>query len=138
MDDVVAVRDGERGAYLRADLRYLARMDAATLLDGGLEVGAAHVLHDDVIRIAVATPIVDVDDVRAAQVCGRLGLLSEPRGEVGIGCVLREHHLDGDSPAKCRIGGLVNLSHAAHADFLGDLIAVAQCPINHVYTPCRL
>lgn len=59
-------------------------MDVAALLDGGLEVRAAYVLHDDVVRIAVTTPIVDVDDVGAAQIGGSLCLLPEACGEVGI------------------------------------------------------
>ena len=84
VDDVVAMGDGERGAHLRTDLCNLARMDVAALLDGGLEIRAAHVLHDDVVRIAVTAPIVDVDDVGATQVGGSLCLLPEACGKVGI------------------------------------------------------
>ena len=77
MDDVEAVGDGESLAYLAADLGDLALVDGAALVDGGLQIGAAHVFHDDVVRALVLAPVVHVDDVGALQIGGASGFLLE-------------------------------------------------------------
>ena len=68
MDDVLPMCDGKGLANLRADLGGLALVDRAALLDGGLQIAAAHELHDDVVRAVVLTPVVHVDDVGALEV----------------------------------------------------------------------
>ena len=65
VDDLVLMRHGERGADLRANLGDLLGVERAVAADAALEVGAAQVLHNDVIGVAVLAPIVDAHDVRA-------------------------------------------------------------------------
>ncbi len=131
VDDVVAVRDAQRRAHLRGYLGDLARVNLAPLLDGRLQVRAAHVLHDDVVGIVVAAPVVDVDDVGALQVGGRLGLLAKARGEGAVCRVLRKHDLERDGAAERAVRGLVDLGHAAHAYLFKHLVPVAVYSLFH-------
>ncbi len=132
VDDVQIVRHGEGLAHLRADLGDLALVDGAALVDGRLQVGSAHELHDDVVGAVVLAPVVHVHDVGALQVGGGGGLLLEALGEVGVGGVLGQHDLHGDQTAQHVVLRAVHLGHAADADALGYLVAVVEHPACHV------
>ena len=131
VDDVLVVGDGEGLAHLGADFGGLALVDGAALLDGGLQVGPAHELHDDVVGVVVLAPVVHVHDVGALQVCGSGGLLAEALGEIGVGGELRQHHLHGDDAAQRAVLGAVHLGHAADADAILYLVAAAKDLARH-------
>ena len=125
VDDVVAVRDGERLRNLRAHLGDLLAVQGAMPADAALEVGPAEVFHDDVVGVAVAPPVIDGDDVGALQRRGRLGLLLEARGERRVTRVLRQHGLDGDGPAQHLVQPAVDHGHAAGTNLVLDRVASA-------------
>ena len=132
VDDVVAVCHAQGAAHLRAYLGDLARVDAAAPLDGAFEIGAAHVLHDDVVHAVVLAPVVDVDDVGAREVGRSLGLLPKTRGKGAVCRVLRKHHLDGDRTAQGGVLCFEDLGHAADTYALGDRVALSKYLFIHV------
>ena len=132
MDDVEAVGDGERLAYLAADFGDLALVDGAALVDGGFQVGSAHVFHDDVVRALILAPVVHVDDVGALQVGGACGFLLEPLREAFVRGILGQHDLHCHQTTQDVVLRTVHLGHAADADALGDLVAVVEHPADHV------
>ena len=132
VDDVLVMRDGKRLAYLAADLGDLALIDGAALQNGALQIGAAHVFHDNEVRAVIVAPVVHVHDVGALQVGRRCGFLLEARREFGVGCVLRQHHLHSDNAAERLVLGLVDLGHAANADALGDAVSAVEYSAYHV------
>ena len=125
VDDVVTVGHGERLGNLGANLGNLLAVEGAVLLDAALEVGAAQVLHDDVVRVAVLAPVIDRDDVRALQRCRGLGLLLEARRKRGVVGVLRQHRLDGHGAAQDLVLSAVDRGHAAGANPVLNLVASA-------------
>ena len=130
--DVLAVGDGKRLADLAANFSHLALVDGATLLNGGLQVGAAHVFHDDEIRAAVLAPVVYVDDVGALQVCCRSCFLFEAGGEFGVCCILRQHDLDCHRAAEDLVLCFIYLGHASYTDAFGNLVPLVEHPSYHV------
>ena len=110
---------------LGANLGNLLAVEGAVLLDAALEVGAAQVLHDDVVRVAVLAPVIDRDDVRALQCCRGLGLLLEARRKRGVVGVLRQHRLDGHGAAQDLVLSAVDRGHAAGANPVLNLVASA-------------
>ena len=132
VDDVQVVRHRQGLAHLRADLGHLALVDGAALVDGRLQVAAAHELHDDVVRAVVLAPVVHVHDVGALQVGRSGGLLLEALGEVGIGGVLGQHDLHRNQASEHVVLRAVHLGHAADTDALGYLVAVVEHPACHV------
>ena len=125
VDDVVTVGHGERLGNLGANLGNLLAVEGAVLLDAALEVGAAQVLHDDVVRVAVLAPVIDRDDVRALQRCRGLGLLLEARRKRGVVGVLRQHRLDSHGAAQDLVLSAVDRGHAAGANPVLNLVASA-------------
>ena len=97
--------------------------------DAALEVGAAEVLHDDEVGVAVLAPVVDADDIRALQTGGRLRLLLEARGERGIARILRQHDLDGHGAVEHLVLSAVHGGHASVADLVLQKVASSQNPL---------
>ncbi len=117
------------------DLRDLLAVQRAVLADAALEVGAAQVLHHDVVGVAVLAPVVDRDDVRALQRGGRLRLLLEARGKGGVGRILRQHRLDGHGAPEHLVEAAVHDGHATGADLVLHFIASAENPSWHLFLP---
>ena len=126
VDDVVTVRHGERLRDLGADLGDLLAVERAMLADAALEVGAAQVLHDDVVGVGVLAPVVDAHDVGALQRRGGLGLLLEARRERGVVRVLGQHGLYRHRAPEHLVEPAVDRGHAARADLVLDLVASAE------------
>ena len=87
-----------------------------------------HVLHDDVVRLVVVAPVVDVDDVGVREVGGGLCLLAEARDEVWGRSRTLVEYLDRDGAAEDLVDGLVDVGHAAGADLLGHPVPAAEVP----------
>ena len=126
MDDVELMGDAQSLAYLRADFGHFALVNGTAFVDGGFEVAAAHVLHDDVVGIVIMAPVVHVYNVGALQVGGCSGFLLETLGEAWVGCVLGQHRLDGDKSSEHVILCTVHFGHTADTDALGYLVAVVE------------
>ena len=136
VDDLVLMRDGERGADLAADLRDLLGVERAVAADAALEVGAAQVFHHDEIGVAVAAPVIDAHDVGALQAGGRLGLLLEAGGEGGVAGVLRQHDLHGDGAVEHLVLCAVDGRHAARSDLVLEEVPSSQyARFFHSLTP---
>ena len=132
VDDVKTVSHGKRLAHLAADFGDLALIDGAALVNGGFQVGAAHVFHDDVVGAFVLAPVVHVDNVGALQVGSACRFLLEALGEALVCGVLGQHHLYCYHTTQDVILRAVHLGHAADADAFGYLVAVVEHPADHV------
>ena len=118
--------DRERAADLRADLGHLARVERTVAADAALQVGAAQILHDDVVGVAIATPVVDAHDIRAGQTGGRLRLLFEARCEGGVAGILRQHELDRHGAVQALVLRPVHHGHAARAHLVLEEVPASQ------------
>ena len=78
-------------------------------------------------RVVIAD-LVDGQDVRMIERRGGPRLVQEAAEPLGIAAQLRPQHLERDRPAERRIGGLVDLAHAAAAEQVLDLIAADGGP----------
>ena len=126
MDDAARMgglqRAGDRGrdaGGLRGRQRPVASQDRR-------EVLAVHVFHDDVRPRGVLAVVVDGDDVRVAQRGRVLGLLAEPRPEVGIAQVLGTQQLDGDLATELGVERAKDGGHPALTEQLDQPIALTQ------------
>src|SRR5207245_5741869 len=117
---------GERTSGLGRDPRGLARRQSAAPLDDRGEVLAVDELHHDERTGLVLAVVIDRDDVRVVQRRGGLGLVPEPRSEVGIAAVLRPQELDRDVAIQLAIVSAVDPGHAALPEELHELVAAAE------------
>ena len=109
---------------------------------------ALDVLHDDVRQVDDAAGrlddlllagVVDRDDRRVVQRGRGLRLAPEPGLERGVARQVGAQQLDGDDAAEPGVAPDVDLGHAAAAEQLADLVAVAQHvgPVVHRIHPNR-
>ncbi len=99
------VRIANPGANLDHQLDGLLRRERSSASEEGLEIGAAHIFHDDEVSVPVAAKIVDGDDVGVEQIGGGAGFLLEAGFEGRIIRVVGAKDLDGDLPLKGLIVG---------------------------------
>ena len=100
-------------------------------LDAALEVGAAQVLHDDVIGVAVLAPIVDAHDIGGGQAGCCLGLLLKAGGEGGVAGILRQHDLDGNRAVEDLILRTEDGRHAARSHLILEEVSSPEDPLFH-------
>ena len=65
---------------------------------------------------------VDRRDIRMVQRREDCGLALEPGEPLGVLCELFGQHLDRDVASQARVGGAIDLAHAAHAEWGDDLV----------------
>ena len=107
---------------------------------------AVHVLHDDVRNGKtgrhVLAGVVDRDDGRVVQRCGRLGLAAEPGLERLVPGQVDAERLDGDGAIEPDVVRSVHLGHAATSDDAIELVALTEqpglCHISHSAKPSRV
>ena len=131
VDDLVLVGDRKRRADLRADLGDLLGVEGAVALDAALKVGAAQVLHDDVIGVAVLAPIVDAHDIGGGETGCCLGLLLKAGGEGGVAGILRQHDLDGNRAVEDLILRTEDGRHAARSHLILEEVSSPEDPLFH-------
>ena len=90
------------------------------------ERAAVDVLHGDEVGAGVPAPVVDADDVRVAEVGGRLRLAPEALDEVGVDGELGEQHLDRDLAVEQAVAPEEHVGHAAAPDALAQLVAIVD------------
>ena len=100
--------------------------ERAVGLDDLGQAAALHVLHDDVVGAAFATPVVHADDVGVVQVGGGLRLATEPLDERGVGGELREQHLDRHRAVEQLIAGEEHFGHPATGEASMQLVTPAE------------
>ena len=130
MDDLMLVGHRERPADLGADLGDLLGVEGPVAADAALEVGAAQVLHDDVVRVAVLTPVVHADDIGALQTCGRLRLLLKARRERRVAGILRQHDLDRDGAVQDLVLSAEHARHASVANFVLEQVPASKYALS--------
>ena len=131
VDDLVLVGDRKRGADLRADLGDLLGVEGAVALDAALKVGAAQVLHDDVIGVAVLAPIVDAHDIGGGETGCCLGLLLKACGEGCVASILRQHDLDGYRAVEDLVLRTEDGRHAACPHLILEEVSSPEDPLFH-------
>lgn len=98
MDDALAVRLRERPGELHEQVADYGRREAIGVVDGGLQVAAADVLHGDGELVGVVREVVeDADDARVVELRQQRGFEHRPfHAAAGV------HHFEGDG----RVGGV--------------------------------
>ena len=107
----------------------LGRAERATRGQDATEAAAAQILGDKV-GLTVDTPVVDVDDVGAAQRRHGLGLGPELPDEHRIVRSSRVEHLDRHTTAEADIVGQVDGPGSAGSDRLTQAIAAVEEPAD--------
>ncbi len=77
--------------------------------------------HEGLHAVGVFEPM-DLRDVGMIQRGQHFGFALEPRQAIRVGCNGFGQHLDRDLALQLRVGRLVHLAHAAHADLSGDFV----------------
>src|SRR5262249_37836702 len=106
-------------------------------LEVAAQVGAVHILHDDVVAVAALAVVEDLDDVGVLQGGGSACLTLEARDEFGVGAIDFAQHLDGDLAAHAQVGSAEDGGHAAAPDGLSHPVAVADPLIRFHMPPHR-
>src|SRR2546425_84711 len=75
-----------------------------------------HVLHDDVLHVAVGAGVEDAHHAGMVELRGRLGLPAKPPHEGLVARVVLGEHLDGHRAPQDRVGPLVHLGHPSAPD----------------------
>ena len=128
----VAVDDPARMGCLECpgglghDSGRLARRQGAGAADDRRQVLALDKLHDDERPGCVLTVVVDRDDVRVVERGRVLGLLAEPRSEVGISTVLGSQELDRHVAIELVVVRAEDRRHAALSEQLNEPVAPAE------------
>ncbi len=115
MDDAFAMRLVERVRNLNPKLQRLVERHCA-LRQSLSQRLSLQVLHHKEIDPVLATDVVDVADVRMTEGGERLGLALEALLQRRIAGNVLGQDFDGNRAIEARIGGLVDLSHAARTD----------------------
>jgi hypothetical protein len=127
VDDAVPVSRVEGGGGLLEPGERLRGVDEAARPDAILDRAAAEVLHDDERALVPLADVVDRDGVRLArEPRGRERLAHEATANRLVLRVALGEDLDGDGAAERRVGGAVDVAHAAVADPLRAAVALGQ------------
>ncbi len=118
--DALGVRELERVADLAHD-RQRARHVELFAAQELAQVDALDVLHQQPAAALRAAGVVDADDVGVREARERVGLALEARGEAGFVAGARDEDLERDPAAEGALARLVDGTHAALAEQLGDL-----------------
>ena len=135
MDDAFVVRVLQRGEHPDDDLDGVVERHGLTVAQQRRDGAPPHVLHDDVRQGDLLARrgvhgffagVVDGDDRRMVQRCGRLGFTTEASEEHRVCSQIRSQYLDGDRARQPGVVTQVDLRHTATADEIAYLVAVAQ------------
>src|SRR5690606_19102346 len=123
VDHAGRVRMRERAGQLDADGGANLRRRARMLGEEFSKARPPHELDDEVaLRLVLVGDVVDLDDVRVAQLRDRLRFGHEARHDLAVLAKVTVDHLDGDLAQKTRIPRPVHRRHAAVADLLEQLV----------------
>ena len=85
-----------------------------------------HMLHHDVVRAPLLTPVIDTDDVGVVEVGGGLRLTAETLHKVRIVRELGEEHLEGDLTPQEFVARQIDVGHTAASDVTQQLVAAIE------------
>ncbi len=129
MHDPRRMRRRQRIGDLHSKAQRLLHTDSARLNQVRQRL-AGHILHHHVLVIGVGEDVVNRNDVGMVQAAGRLGLLDETPAPLRVPHRVDRQSLDRDSSVQTWIPGLEDVTHAARAQFFGDLV-MRDCPPDH-------
>ena len=132
MNDAVFVRVLQSAPNLHRDANRRIRRNLLVLGDVLLQRLARHILHDDVIRVAVMPDVVNPDNVRMRQFPRRLRFMPETHDKFPILRKLAVQHFRRHHAIEHRISRFIHIGHPARADFFQELIAIVQQCIDHI------
>ena len=117
VNDVQAVRAGQRVGQIQRDVQYLLDRQRSALVQQGAQRSAADVFHDQIVAVAVLDRIEDRDDVRVIELPECFAFAPEAVHQVRvIGHDILVQQLDGDNLAGVCIEAAVDVAHAAPPD----------------------
>ncbi len=120
------MRGRQRLAHPAADLGGSAGLGDFVAAQGGGQGLARHVLHHDVMDVALGAAVEDGHDVGVAQGGGGAGLVAEPFHEGGVLIVGWAEHFDRHHLLEHPVGGPVHAGHAPGAGQGAKLVAARQ------------
>jgi hypothetical protein len=126
VDDPVTVREAERVENLERVRDRLRDGERAAGEDELLEAAALDHLHGDVVRALCFAAVVDRDDVRVRERCGRLRLAPEALDEELVVRVAVVEDLDRDAAAELLVLGQIDIRHAPGAQLAQDAVAPVE------------
>jgi hypothetical protein len=116
VDHASLVRVVQAAADLDHDAQLVVQRQAVRWRHGLDQVETLQQLHRDVGRTRDVAQLVDGDDVRVRQACGRARLALEAPQELGVGRQLGRDRLEGDRPVEYRVAGAVHGPHPTLAE----------------------
>ncbi len=130
MHDAGLVRGRQPGGDAARDDHHARHRQLAFALEDGREVLALDKRHRDVLEAVDLADVVDADDVLVGDLAGEQQLLLEPLLEhprrARVGGHFGADHLERHRHAQLFVPRLVDGAHAAGAEQLDDVIAVAE------------
>ena len=135
VDDAMAVGEVEGGADVGDDFHGPFGGQWSLFFQDVAQGVAVDVFHDDVgdgAGFALGfSGVVDGDDGGVVQGGGVLGFAAEPGLEGGVAGEVGAEHLDRHVPAQAKVTATVHLGHAAEAEGVPDLVAIAEQVCRH-------
>ena len=117
-------------ANLLKDGHHLAWRKLSAFHQNALQIPPLDVVHRDELASIGAAEIEDPDDVLVRDLAGENQLLLETAENIGMAGQFRADHLEGHQAVQLMIARLVYSAHAAFAQALQDLVALAE---NHPF-----
>ncbi len=124
MDHPTLVREPRRLEDLDRDVDRADRVERRLFADQLLQRPAGEVLHRDVVRVVVRTPVVHADHIRVLETGGRLSLAAEPFDKAGVLGEAAVEQLQRDLAAELLILGKEHVGHSARPEPGKDLVSV--------------
>ena len=108
---------------------------SSAAVDPVLEGAALDVLHDDEGAVLVLADVKDLDDVRVVEPGGEARLAREPLAHLVVAGEVVGEELDGDLAVELQVTGAVDRGHAAVAQPVLELVALAGEVAVHPVSP---
>ena len=107
------------------------------LFDVLLQCNTVNIFHCDILELFGESHVVDLNNIRMRQNCHSFGFVTETAEELFIFRILLLQDLDSDGLIVDNVNALIDLSHPANADKLGNLISAVKLFANvliHCFT----
>ncbi len=126
MEDAAPVGRGQGGGHVAAEAHHRVTVEAALLGDPHLQVGTAHVFHDDEAPRPLLEEVEHRDDVRVREAADRLHLAPHPLARHLRRGGRRHQQLERDLRVELAVAGEVHDRVTAPPDLAHDLVSAPE------------